>query len=211
VPQLTKNQEYCSIARGLAVLGERWTLLIVRDLLSGPKRFGELEKLVVGITPKWLTVRLRSLEAASLVERVGGRYQLTTEGEGLRPVMEELSLWSATFDSRAPEPDEVIVPAHDMWALEVYLNRRVAGWTAPTTWAIDLGEGEAHTMTFDGTRWTWIKGDSAAPDVRVATTKEAWSTLLANAQALRPTKNARIDVTGDPDSVREFRALAGIG
>ena len=104
MPKLTPNQEYCSIARALELLGERWTLLIVRDLLSGPKRFGEMQRLVVGVTPKWLTARLRALESAGVVERHDRLYRLTPRGQQLRPTLEELLIWSTTHDARSPRP-----------------------------------------------------------------------------------------------------------
>jgi len=90
-------QQYCGVARALDVLGERWTLLIVRDLLPGPRRFGELAGQLPGIGTDLLTDRLRTLQDHGLVERhelggVGGgvAYGLTAEGEQLRPLVEEL-------------------------------------------------------------------------------------------------------------------------
>lgn len=91
-------QQYCGVARALDVLGERWTLLIVRDLLLGPRRFGELATQLPGIGTDLLTARLRTLQDHGLVQRrevggVGGgiAYTLSPEGEQLRPLLEELS------------------------------------------------------------------------------------------------------------------------
>ncbi len=91
-------QQYCGVARALDVLGERWTLLIVRDLLLGPRRFGELAVQLPGVGTDLLTARLRTLQDHGLVERhelggVGGgvAYGLTSEGEQLRPLLEELA------------------------------------------------------------------------------------------------------------------------
>src|SRR5581483_10166021 len=92
-------QHYCPVARSLEVIGEKWSLLIVRDLLRGPQRFTDLLRYLGGITPKWLTQRLRDLEAAGIVERdhAEGRrevwYRLTAAGEELRPVIESLAIW----------------------------------------------------------------------------------------------------------------------
>lgn len=90
--------QYCGAARALDVLGERWTLLIVRDLLPGPRRYGELGARLPGISTDLLTSRLRTLEEHGLVAReteVGvGRpvsYRLTAAGQELRPIIEHLA------------------------------------------------------------------------------------------------------------------------
>jgi DNA-binding HxlR family transcriptional regulator len=210
VPQLTKNREYCSIARALEVLGERWTLLIVRDLLTGPKRFSELGRLVVGITPKWLTARLRALEDARLVRRDGRAYLLTEQGEGLRTVLEELSLWAGTFESRPPRADEVIIAEHDMWALEVFLNRNAVEWPRPVVWAIELTDAGTHSFTFDGTSWTWAPQPVDSPDLRIVTTARSWSTLLANAQVSKATSTDEFEITGRAHDVRALKNLANL-
>lgn len=209
MPQLTPNQEYCSIARALELLGERWTLHIVRDLLTGHKRFGELMELVVGITPKWLSARLRALEEGGVVQHSGPFYQLTPRGEALRPVLEELSLWSTEHDARAPRADEIIVPAHDMWALEVFLNRTGAT-LASGAWMIDLGENGSHTIEFNGQRWTWTPSACDTADVTLTTTARRWSTLLYNAQSGRQSGGRSYPLKGDPQRCAEFRTLFGI-
>jgi DNA-binding HxlR family transcriptional regulator len=209
VPKLTPNQEYCSIARALELLGERWTLLIVRDLLSGPKRFSELERLVVGVTPKWLTARLRALESAGVVERDGRLYRLTPRGQQLRPTLEELLIWSTAHDARPPRPGETIIPDHDMWSLEVFLNRIRPTVDGPVTWAIHLKDGGQHAFETDGNGWRWLPGH-AAGDVVVTTTARRWATLLFNLQAGRASAADDFTITGAPDRVQEFKALAGI-
>src|SRR2546430_8628493 len=90
---------FCAVARALERVGDRWTLLVVRDLLTGPKRFTDLMDRMAGITPKTLTQRLRDLEADGLVDvdRVAGRrevwYRLSPAGEDLGPALDELLLW----------------------------------------------------------------------------------------------------------------------
>ncbi|HEY3239226.1 MAG TPA: winged helix-turn-helix transcriptional regulator [Acidimicrobiia bacterium] len=89
--------QHCSLALALDVVGDRWALLIVRDLLLGPRRFGELLDGLPGIGTDILTARLRDLEAAGLVSRrQEGRaswYDLTDEGRALQPAMRELAVW----------------------------------------------------------------------------------------------------------------------
>lgn len=92
--------QFCGLARALDVVGDRWTLLIVRELLIGQRRFGELRTGLFGIATNLLSDRLRRLEADAIVERslgapeVGTRYALTSRGEALRPIIEELIRWS---------------------------------------------------------------------------------------------------------------------
>lgn len=88
----------CPVARAVSVLGGKWTMLVVRDLMAGPRRFGELRDSLVGVSPKTLTDRLRELEAAGLVARTmypeippRVEYRLTDAGEGLGPVVAALA------------------------------------------------------------------------------------------------------------------------
>src|SRR5574339_130663 len=92
--------QYCGVARALDIVGERWTLLIVRDLLLGPKRYSEFLHGLPGITTNLLAKRLKEMEAAGLIERVrattsdaGHSYRLTSLGLGLEPVVLALAQW----------------------------------------------------------------------------------------------------------------------
>jgi DNA-binding HxlR family transcriptional regulator len=94
----------CPVSRALVVLDGKWTILVVRDLLGGTKRFGELRRSLEGISPKTLTDRLRSLEEHGLVERriyaeVPPRveYTLTDAGRTLEPVLVALARWGRTY------------------------------------------------------------------------------------------------------------------
>src|SRR5436309_14608798 len=91
-------QHFCPAARALEVIGEKWALLVVRDLLAGPRRFSDLRRSLTAITPKGLSARLRALEADAIVTRevVGERevwYRLTPKGEALAPVFDALLVW----------------------------------------------------------------------------------------------------------------------
>lgn len=102
--------QFCALARSLDVLGERWTLLIVRELLLGPRRFGDLLSGLPGIAPNLLSDRLRALAAEGVVERTtlpppaGSRvYELTERGRRLRPAVLALAQWG--MDPIAPPRD----------------------------------------------------------------------------------------------------------
>ena len=91
--------QYCGLARAAELVGERWSLVILRDLLVGPKRFNELRQGIPGIPSNLLTSRLRDFEDASVVERVlDGRnvvYRLSEYGHGLEPIVVGLGRWGA--------------------------------------------------------------------------------------------------------------------
>jgi DNA-binding HxlR family transcriptional regulator len=105
--------QYCPIAKASEVLGDRWTLLIVREMLGGASRFNELERGLPGISRSVLADRLRSLERAEIVERrVGpkGRtldYRLTLAGRDLEAVVQAIGEWGATWSFTDPRPEEL--------------------------------------------------------------------------------------------------------
>lgn len=103
----TYNQD-CILAHALDMLGERWTLLIIRDLFLGPQRFGDLQAGLPGIGANLLSKRLKELEEAGLVTTAGsgesrGRYRLTETGEALRPTIRTLMKWSIMYFMERPE------------------------------------------------------------------------------------------------------------
>lgn len=104
--------QYCGLARALDVVGDRWNLLIVRQLLIGPARYGELREGLSGIATNLLTDRLRDLETAGVIERsLSGEanaitYALTTWGAQLREPVNALIRWSTPLMIRGPEGDE---------------------------------------------------------------------------------------------------------
>ena len=89
--------QFCALARSLDVVGDRWTLLIVRELLPGPMRYTELKTSLVGIATNLLAARLKTMEADGIVERrlegAGVVYGLTSWGAELREPMEALGRW----------------------------------------------------------------------------------------------------------------------
>jgi DNA-binding HxlR family transcriptional regulator len=99
--------QYCPISRALDVLGERWTLLIVRDMIVGATRFNDLARGLPGLSRSLLTKRLRELERAGLVERLDHQYLLTDAGRDLEPIVFGLGSWGAKWTFGEPEPDEL--------------------------------------------------------------------------------------------------------
>jgi len=174
---------FCPVARALEVIGEKWSLLIVRDLMRGPKRFSDLRGYLGDITPKWLSLRLRDLEDAGIVERdaVGRRevwYRLTGKGRSLRPVIEELALWGIEHALRPPLPEEPVQPAHATVPFIGYWNRRGIRPARPVVWTLCFDSGSPYTIRFDGESWSIERGESPA-DLTITVTPEQWVTLLA--------------------------------
>ena len=101
-PVSKRYDQYCPVAHALALVGERWSLLVVLELMHGPKRYTDLVDHLSGIGTNILADRLRDLEGAGIVAKrklpppaASRVYELTEYGHGLRPAIRELALWGA--------------------------------------------------------------------------------------------------------------------
>lgn len=136
--------QYCPIARSLDVVGERWTLLVVRELMYGPKRYTDLAAELPGIGTNILAARLKELESAGLVEKrklpppfASTVYELTGAGRALRPVLHELARFGARL--LGPPPPDAL---QDGWLLEA-LDLALAPVSRRGTIAFRIGAEEA--------------------------------------------------------------------
>ncbi|WP_055585378.1 winged helix-turn-helix transcriptional regulator [Peterkaempfera griseoplana] len=172
---------YCAVARALDTVGERWTLLIVRELLAGPRRYTDLHADLPGVSTDVLASRLRELEADGLVERRRlGRaanshtYELTPRGRALRPVLAALAAWGAA-ELGTPAPTEAV---RGHWLALPLLQ--VLGEAAPQTSGtaeIRLPGGPFHLM-LDPAEPAWADGPADRPDA-VLTLDETTAAALA--------------------------------
>ena len=94
------KQKECGVEKTARIVGQKWTLLIIRDLCEGTKRFGELQRALFGISPKTLALRLNQLEKESIVKRrifkevpLHVEYTLTSKGESLKEIIEKMREW----------------------------------------------------------------------------------------------------------------------
>ncbi|TRW45740.1 winged helix-turn-helix transcriptional regulator [Georgenia yuyongxinii] len=124
--------QYCPVARAAEVLGDRWTVLIVRELTFGVDRFNELQRCLPGISRSVLAERLRHLERLGLIERTEHltaphvTYSLTPAGQDLRPVLRSLGEWAARWAFGDPDPREL-----DPDLLMRWISRHVAAADLP--------------------------------------------------------------------------------
>lgn len=121
--------QYCPVAKASEVLGDRWTLLIVSELIVGSNRFNDIARGLPRISRPLLAQRLRALERAGVVERRPGptarssRYHLTAAGEDLGPLVRNLAEWGATWAFREPQSDE-LDPILLLWWVRGRVNRQ---------------------------------------------------------------------------------------
>ena len=122
-------RQYCAVAKSLDVLGDRWTLLIVRELmLGGPSRYTDLRNGLPGIATNLLSERLRELEAAGVVAREEAPppvattlFSLTERGEALRPLLDELGNWGVPYMTEGPAPEDAFRGRWLAWPAERFL------------------------------------------------------------------------------------------
>ena len=107
----------CALALGLDVIGERWTLLIIRGLLTGPKRYSELHEQLPGMGTNLLAARLKDLSTHGVIDKTDNGYALTPRGEELRPIVHDLIRWGNRYRDLAPV-DALSRPEWDMLAIE---------------------------------------------------------------------------------------------
>jgi DNA-binding HxlR family transcriptional regulator len=157
-----RYDHYCPIAHALDLVGERWALLVVRELMRGPKRYTDLADHLPGIGTNILASRLRDLEAAGIVCKrtlpppaASRVYELTAYGHDLKGVMRELALWGAR-SLGPPTGDEELFPG---W-LENAVDTALAPIAPPGRFEFRVGEEIASLV--DGVT---VAGSIADPDV----------------------------------------------
>jgi DNA-binding HxlR family transcriptional regulator len=196
------------MAQALERLGERWGLLIVRDLLPGEQRFTDLLRSCGGVTPRQLAARLRQLQGDGIVEarREAGRrevwYRLTPAGQALRPAVEALLLWGIQHVVRPPAEDEPVRAFHVVDGTRLALNAASERPRSAVRWAWRF-PGDPHTLQFDGTAWQLSPGEDAEADVVVETTPRAWAEFVAEPRNVT-SGHPQIRLLGERAHVREF-------
>ncbi len=174
-PKRRSYQQFCGLARALDLVGERWTLLLVRELLLGPRRYSDLLGSLPGLTTNLLAARLQAMEAAGFVRRVDAGYELTEVGAALEPVVMELARFGGRFLGTPKRGDRLDLS----WGL-LSLKRRYRGGV-DLTLALAV-EGDWYTLGFEP---EWLRVLKSRPDRADATlhltTEQARGLLFAGA------------------------------
>jgi DNA-binding HxlR family transcriptional regulator len=206
---------FCLVARTLERIGDRWSLLVIRDLLTGPKRFTDLMDRLGGITPKTLTLRLRELGDAGIVDadRVPGRrevrYRLTPAGAELGPIVDGLAWWGIRHAWRAPSPGEPLHVEHLLNAVTLAIAH--TGDTEPATWHVHFHDGDDYVLASGGEHWSLTMSSHmspphAPPDVRITASTHDWVQF-----AIDPTPDRaaelHVDIDGEAGAVRRCYRL----
>lgn len=192
----------CGIARALDAIGERWALLIVRELLFGPKRFTDLKTGLSGASPNVLSQRLKDLEAAGVLQRrnAGGAiYELTPWGAGLHPLLLQLGRWGAKSQQRPTGPLSIDAL---MVALEATFVAERAG-DLDKTYEFHLGDERFSAVVKQG-QLTITRGTARAPDAVIVTDP---ATLRAVAFGDQKLADAAVTLRGDARVGRAFFRL----
>ena len=208
--------QHCTVARALDIVGERWTLLLVRELLTGPKRFKDLLKGLPGIGTNLLAARLKALEEHGVLRRGtlpppagSGVYELTELGRALEPVIVALSRWGSRLVG-GPRDEDERRPAWAAMALRSLFEPGAAvGLRETYEFRID---GEAFHLRIDDGAVEARQGSASAPDVTVF--GEACIFLDLVAGRLTPEKAleaGKLRIEGDHDGEARSRCLAMLG
>jgi DNA-binding HxlR family transcriptional regulator len=206
--------QYCAIARALDVVGERWTLLVVRELLTGPKRFKDLLDGLPGIGTTLLTGRLKDLEGHGVVRRAtlpppaGSRvYELTDLGRSLEPVIMALSRWGLRLLG-APRQEDDLQPGWAMVALRSTIKPPAAGRTRETyEFRVD---DEVFHVRAEGDDAKIRQGPAADPDLIVDGDAETFFGVAAG--RLSPAEavgTGAIRVEGDREALARCLTMLG--
>ncbi len=213
----TRTRRYaqlCGIATALDVVGDRWSLLVVRELLLGPLRFSGLLEGLPGIGTNTLAARLKQLESSAVIRRrllelpEGGTvYELTDYGRELEPILMALGRWGTRSMGRLTGE----VHSRSRWlvaAMLAFHGGRVNPG-APTTWELRLSDG-SFTVHADGASVTAHAGVEQAPDHVVTTSDETLHQLLT--RQISPTDalaRGLAEVDGGPSALVALIDLFG--
>ncbi len=204
----------CVFAYALDLLGERWTLLIVRELFLGARRFGDLHAALPGIGTNLLSKRLKELEEAGIIEAPGaGQYRLTEEGEVLRPVAHALMFWSIEYFMARPEPSAPrdcifsnnLRPDSVALALELFSNKIPAQFSNYVAQVII--DDSPYTFYFMNGEMTARRGADAPAVARIEADVATYMQAMRS-EIYLPQIQERAQMSGDEAVLHHF--LTGI-
>jgi len=206
--------QYCALAKALDVIGDRWTILIVRELLvRGPCRYTDLRSGLPGIATNLLADRLRELEAAGVVSReqapppvASTVFSLTPRGHALQPALDALSRWGIPYMAEGPAPGDEFRGQWLAWPAEQFLSDRDPSAPPVTielranneTMVLEAGGGDVRTRA----------GVAEHPDAVLSGTPHAILGLLTGQVGLREAQDLGVRLEGDPRVLERVQPLA---
>src|SRR5262249_26468654 len=201
----------CGVARSLDVLGDRWALLVIRDLLLGPKRFTDLLAGLPGASPNMITQRLSDLDAARVLRRrrlpppaPGWVYELTGKGRDLEPVLLHLGRWGAGL----PYQSGRRILGHD----SLVLGLKAAwdpGRAASLAGAYELWiDHEVFALRVQGTALTAARAPATSPDAVIRTDAETLTAVITGQQPVHAARaSGKLAIKGNRTAVSRAAAL----
>src|SRR5262245_25594299 len=200
--------KYCGVAHALELVGERWALVLVSDLLRGPKRFTDLQRGQPRIPSNVLSARLKELEDAGIVRRralprpqTGVGYELTEYGRDLEDIILRLGLWGAR-SMPEPRPDDVLTPDSLLLGLRATF-RPEAAQKLRAGYELRLGPVVVHARVADGALEVG-EGPLEAPDLVLESDLPLLPLLNGQLQPGDAIECGRIRVTGDRGLLERF-------
>lgn len=211
MPSSRTYADACGISHAMDLVGHRWAVHVVRELMLGPKRYSDLRADLPGISTNLLTDRLAELERTGLVRRrrlprpaASWVYELTDYGADLEPVISALGRWAL----RSPLHRTDLPISATSFVLSLRTNfdaTRAAGLTA--TYALRVGDLQLHARVVEGA-FTIEPGTAEAPDAALAGGHEALAGLVYDGDDLDgAVREGRVSVTGDEEAARRFLDL----
>ena len=195
--------QYCGLAKGLDVIGDRWVLLVVRELLEGPRRYGELLDGLPGIATNLLAERLRTMQDNGLIQKTDDdHYALTERGEGLREVLYAIGRW--TYPLMGPIGLDETFRSHWIVHPVSALFPGVDASRPKVTIEVRCGESPMTIASRDG-RVTVHEGTAAAPDLVLTGPPDAIVGLLAHRLDRKQATERGVSITGDVKVLRRLR------
>jgi DNA-binding HxlR family transcriptional regulator len=189
-------QTFCPVGAALNVVGERWALLIVRDLFLGPRHYSELQKGLGGIPTDILATRLRTLQEQGIVRQVGEgrsrRYELTDSGQALGPVLRELGRWGADRLRLPADPAEIPtrVPLTSLLLGGAPYPRQAMGEyevrVDEETVRVEVDAGQIHAAP------------DSEPDTTIGLTRTGLRALILGARASEIEQTGDLSIQGKP-------------
>jgi len=206
--------QYCAIAKALDVVGDRWTLLIVREvMLRGSARYTDIREGLPGIATNLLADRLRELEREGLVARrqapppvAATLFELTDRGRELGPVLDALGRWGVPYMADGPSEGDRFRSRWLAWPAEAFLTDHEPD-APPATVELNAG-GEPVLLEISGGEVHARAGTSTAPDVSLSASPQTLLGVLSGEMDLATARSRGLELHGDERVIRRMQPLA---